>query len=57
MEQSAPDDDNYRIDPTAAATLAAGVLEQSQGVTPKDLLVSVGDNISVQEESYLKCAC
>lgn len=55
MATSAPEEDALRIDPTAPASLAAAVLEESKGVTPKDLLVSVGDNITVQEENYLKC--
>lgn len=49
------EEDGFRIDQTAPATLAAAVLEESKGVTPKELLVSVGDNIAVQEENYLKC--
>lgn len=55
MGATMPEEDAYRIDPTAPATLAAAVLEESKGVTPKDFLVSVGDNIAVQEENYLKC--
>ena len=49
------EEDSFRIDQTAPATLAAAVLEESKGTSPKELLVSVGDNIAVQEENYLKC--
>lgn len=55
MDTAVPEEDAFRIDPTGPATLAAAVLEESKGVTPKDLLVSVGDNIAVQEDNYLKC--
>jgi hypothetical protein len=56
MDANTPEEAAFLIDPTAPATLAAAVLEESKGVTPTELLVSVGDNIAVQEENYLKCA-
>jgi hypothetical protein len=54
MNTPVSEEDALRIDPTAAATLAAAVLEESKGVTPKELLVTIGDSISVQEDNYLK---
>lgn len=44
-----------QLDATAPALLTAAMLEQSPGVTPENMLACVGDNITVEEDNFLKC--